>query len=91
MSSVFKPIGKVVKGVGKALGLVPDEPPPVVDTGMAAALKRQEKRAEEARKQAMQGLMSRKLTKRSGGLRLLMSQERKEKAGLKTKMGVGDD
>lgn len=91
MSSVFKPVRKIVKGVGKALGLVPDEPPPVVDTGMAAALKRQEKRAEEARKQAMQGLMSRKLTKRSGGLRLLMSPERKEKAGLKTKMGVDDD
>ena len=91
MSSIFKPVGKVVKGVGKALGLVPDEPPPVVDTGMAAALKRQEKRAEEARKQAMQGLMSRKLTKRSGGLRLLMSPERKQTAGLKTKMGVGDD
>ena len=91
MSSIFKPVKKIVKGVGKALGLVPDEPPPVVDTGMAAALRRQEKRAEEARKQAMQGLMSRKLTTRSGGLRALMSPERKEQAGLKTKMGVGDD
>ena len=89
MGSVFKPIGKVVKGVGKALGLVPDAPPPVETPGMSDAMKRQEKRAKEAQDAKMKSLMDRKRARRSGGMRLLMSEKKQEEAGLKSKMGGG--
>jgi len=89
MGSVFKPIGKVVKGVGKALGLVPDAPPPVETPDMSEAMKRQEKRAKEAQDAKMKSLMARKRARRSGGMRLLMSEKKQEEAGLKSKMGGG--
>ena len=76
MSSIFKPIGKLVKGVGKALGLVPDKPPPVKTPKMDEALSRQEERAEEAQKEALKRLTARKRARRTGGLRLLMSPQR---------------
>jgi len=76
MSSIFKPIGKLVKGVGKALGLVPKKPPPVVTPKMDEALKRQEERAETAEKEALKRLTARKRARRTGGLRLLMSPQR---------------
>ena len=89
MGSVFKPIGEVVKGVGKARGLVPDAPPPVEAPGMSDAMKRQEKRAKEAQDAKMKSLMDRKRARRSGGIRLLMSEKKQEEAGLKSKMGGG--
>jgi hypothetical protein len=76
MSSIFKPIGKLVKGVGKALGLVPKKPPPVKTPKMDEALKRQEERAETAEKEALKRLTARKRARRTGGLRLLMSPQR---------------
>lgn len=87
MSSIFKPVGKLVKGVGKALGLVPDEPPPIETPKMSAALSRQEKRAEIAEKEALRQLMARKRARRTGGLRLLMSPQRQEDIQAKRKLG----
>jgi len=89
MGSVFKPIGKIVRAVAKPLGLVPKDPPPVETPGMSEAMKRQEKRAKEAQEAAMKSLMARKRLRRSGGMRLLMSEKKQEEAGLKTKMGGG--
>lgn len=87
MSSIFKPIGKLVRGVGKVLGLVPDKPPPVQTPKMDAALSRQEQRAEVAEKEAMRQLMARKRARRTGGLRLLMSQQRTDDIEEKRKLG----
>ena len=87
MSSIFKPVGKLVKGVGKALGLVPDEPPPIETPKMSAALKRQEERAAQAEKEALRQLMARKRARRTGGLRLLMSPQRQEDTLEKRKLG----
>ena len=89
MSSIFKPVGKLVRGVGKALGLVPDEPPPppAETPKVSAALSRQEKRAEIAEKEALRQLMARKRARRTGGLRLLMSPQRQEDIQAKRKLG----
>jgi hypothetical protein len=87
MSSIFKPIGKLVKGVGKALGLVPDKPPPVETPKMSEALKRQEERAETAEKEALKRLTARKRARRTGGLRLLMSPQRTDDIEEKRKLG----
>jgi len=87
MSSIFKPVGKLVKGVGKALGLVPDAPPPIETPKMSAALKRQEQRAEQAEKEALARLMARKRARRTGGMRLLMSPQRAEDIEEKRKLG----
>jgi len=89
MSSIFKPVGKIVKGVGKALGLVPDAPPPIETPGMSEAMKRQEKRAKEAQEAAMRSLMARKRARRTGGMRLLMSKKRQEEAGQETVTKMG--
>lgn len=91
MSSIFKPVGKLVRGVGKALGLVPDAPPPMPtqqpDSAAAKALARQEERAKVAEKEALARLMSRKRARRTGGLRLLMSPQRIEDIEEKRKLG----
>jgi hypothetical protein len=87
MSSIFKPIGKLVKGVGKALGLVPDKPPPVETPKMSEALSRQEQRAEAAEKEALKRLTARKRARRTGGLRLLMSPQRTDDIEEKRKLG----
>lgn len=86
MSSIFKPIGKLVKGVGKALGLVPDKPPPVETPKMSEALSRQKERAEQAEKEALKRLTARKRARRTGGLRLLMSPQRLDEEQ-KSKLG----
>jgi hypothetical protein len=88
MSSIFKPIGKLVKGVGKALGLVPDKPPPppAQQPKVSEALSRQEERAEVAEKEALKRLTARKRARRTGGLRLLMSPQRLDEEQ-KSKLG----
>lgn len=90
MSSIFKPVGKLVKGVGKALGLVPEIPEMPTqqpDSAAAKALARQEERAKVAEKEALARLMSRKRARRTGGLRLLMSPQRTEDIEEKRKLG----
>jgi len=52
-----------------------------------AAQKRSEERATSQERTEMQGAMSRRRLRRTGGMRLLFSPERQE--GMKTKLGGG--